>query len=190
MGLITDTSDYLLPYNYAASDAPALNALIEAVSTLIQKYCNRNFLSATYTELLDGTGTNQIFVKNPPIITLTSITFLAATNVTPVVTDFVYKPTGEIRWNTYNLTSSDIVGYFPEGYQNIQIVYTGGFATVPTPIQLACAQIVGDLFSPDGNLEAIEFLKLGQYSASYNDKIEKTVFGKRKILELYKLRYI
>ena len=192
--LITNSSVYLNSIDYGsliASEQAQIDGLITAVSLLIERECNRIFLYATYTEEKnDGTGYNIIFVKNPPITTLTSIIKVSSTNTTVLATQFEFDAnTGEIRWKTYDITSTaDFIGTFPRGFNNILVNYIGGFAIVPEPIQMLAADMVIEAFDPGLSLGNIESEKLGQYFVKMKkDSFNQTLLKQKKIINLYKI---
>ena len=86
--LISNTSAFLevLDYNNLTTAEKALvDALITAGSEWIERYCNRIFLAAAYTdEAHDGNGWDSIFVKNPPINSLTDIDLVSQSRSTAV----------------------------------------------------------------------------------------------------------
>jgi hypothetical protein len=107
-----------------------LDRLILAVTDRIERYCNRRFMQATYTnELYDGCSTSggsrsALIVKNAPILVLSSIQYKSGSNENPV-------------WTSYDEDDYDVdmnlgIVYFkgsiPKGRQNIRITYTGGYS--------------------------------------------------------------
>lgn len=191
MGLITNNSAFFYKANWQAADLPTVDALIEVATAAIEKYCNRIFAAATYAEETDGSGCNQIFVRNPPINTLTSIQFVADTTTTVTATgNFVYKANqGEIRWDLRNvLDTSEYVGSFRFGYNNIIINYDGGFVSIPDPVKFVCAEMVMHLFDPNENQEAQTALKLGNYYVKFNDKVSKLTLSHRSMLSMYRIQ--
>ena len=64
-----------------------LGALITAYSEMIEKYCRRRFVSASYDELYDGTGGRRLLLRQYPIQSVQSVryrpvTVLKVTNTT------------------------------------------------------------------------------------------------------------
>ena len=79
--LIDNTSAFLEPIDYNNQDVAAkanIDALIIAGDEWLKKALNRIVLQDDYTdEKYDGNGLKSIFVKNPPINTLTDIDIVA-----------------------------------------------------------------------------------------------------------------
>ena len=193
MGLILNNSAFFYKMNLQSADLSYIDALIEVATAQIEKYCNRIFAAATYAETLHGTGQNQIFIRNPPINTLTSVQFVADTTTTVTTSgNFVYKINeGEIRWDTNNVTStSEYVGSFRAGYNNIIVNYDGGFTIIPDVIKYVCAEMVGQMFSPEESQEAVSAVRLGNYSVKYKDKVTKTLFAYKSMLSMYRLHSV
>lgn len=59
---------------FSGSDSTLLSDLKEAAEALVSRYCKRTFESTAYTlEKYDGTGTQNLFLKNYPITALTRL---------------------------------------------------------------------------------------------------------------------
>lgn len=194
----TDPLLYDLDYsNISPGQQAQINALITVSSELIEKYCNRIFLSDTYVEeKLDGKGDNSLFIKNPPLISLDTVIITSAGELgDEEVYDGAYfgfdEKTGEIQWdNNYLLNNivTDWIGHFPVGFGNIRLTYEGGFVEVPAPIKFACADIINAGFSPEMAFGNVEMEKLGQYFYKLRkEQIDKSLLSHRNILNLYKI---
>jgi len=197
---LIDNTDPLLADLKFADKTPAqqaqIDALIVVCSELIEKYCNRIFLAADYVEeKLDGNGENSVFIRNPPI---NSIAALSIRDYDSEELDFDanlfdYQPRiGFIFWkdlfSVSSLDTTNFLGFFPRGLNNVLISYNGGFTEVPAPIKFACADMIKSGFSPELGYGNIEFEKLGQYFYKLRkEQIDKTLLGHRRILRMYKL---
>ena len=96
--LIANSDPHLNPLDYnnlSAADMVQVDALITSGSEYIERYCNRVFASAVITdEEHNGNGFNSIFVRNPPITTLTQIEIISA-----------YSSTGSDTYDTHAATT-------------------------------------------------------------------------------------
>lgn len=106
-----------------------LTRLINASSTVIEKYCGRKFESAQFTETY-WDGLQKVFVENYPITAIASVT-----DNGDAVTD--YK----------NRTTYIDMGHKPVG--DVVVSYTGGYTTVPDDIEQACIMTVHFFFKMD-----------------------------------------
>jgi hypothetical protein len=151
VGDLTDlaTARQALPRLASVPDAE-ISRLISEASDVIQTYTNRQFGAATFTETLNSGVSGSIFIRNPPITSITSITIGYPNN--PVVLDPTsYRfdaRTGEIRgvrsnmmfpWDFALFGLFDSFGY---GWQSVQIVYQGAFATIPPKVAGLCLSLV------------------------------------------------
>jgi hypothetical protein len=196
--LITTDSEFLNDLDYSnlnTADQAKVTALCSVATQLIQKECNRIFGAASYVELLDGLGNDSIFIKNPPINTLTDITIISSEET--VYDDSVFDfdaGTGEIWWDSRDVVdaSQNYLGCFPCGRRNIQVTYNGGFEPVPPPIEMVAANLVMEMFDPSlATSENMEMEKLGQYQYKRRkDAADKSIHTNRKILHLYKIRRV
>lgn len=197
--LIENTDPLLEDLDYSGrspGQQAQINALIEVCSELIEKKCNRIFLQADYTdEKQDGTNENYIYVNNPPINSLSTITVSGSEDTDFDGALFTYNDkTGEIRWNDNYLVqggTSDWLGTFPRGYRNHAIDYNGGFLDIPAPIKFACADLVFQGFSPESGFGNIDAEKLGQYFYRLRkDAIDRALLTHRNILNLYTIKRV
>lgn len=111
-----------------------LDNIAERISKIFETYCGRVFDSATYTECYDGEGSNCIYLKHYPI-----------TSVSGIYDD------GEWGWeesylvdsNNYRIKDERAV-VLKESYtfydyiQNVKIVYTAGYSTIPADLKHVC----------------------------------------------------
>ena len=196
MGLILSSSPLLHRLEYASLSSDQQNvviSLIEVASELIEKYCNRTFASATYTEKLNGNNDSFIIIRNPPIVSITNVKFIdqaTGDEETVLGAEFTFEPKlGTIYWNQYSESSSPFNGSFPEAQQNITVKYIGGFSDIPMPIQAVCAQMVEMLYDPTIGTGGLEKEKLGEYFYQLNvEKLSKLLTDQNKMLALYRRR--
>ena len=144
----------------------SLSLGISVASVLFQKHCNRLFFSQAYTATMDGDGSQTLILPQYPVTALTSVTLIASDGTeTPYDnTYFRFKTNGIVRW-------APATAYmFPYGFQNVQVQYTAGFATLPAPVEEAmCNMIVFllDMQTVDTHLQSE---RLGEYAATYMTK--------------------
>lgn len=101
-----------------------INSIILAVSQRIELATNRRLFSTTYVELHDGGG-QKIFVKNPPITSITSIVYAPdmdfVNGVTLGATEYLLDPSDKKNavYSTF--------GAFLSGCEALKVTYIGGF---------------------------------------------------------------
>ena len=155
---------YLLPADYVAYglSADTADAWVTTASTMIEAYCRRpTLMSASYTERMRiPIKAQTVRLSYGPLVSVDAVqaqyarpgygedffgdyvyqTGFAAAFALPgqwvsvdPTTLFVSLPTGEFRfpWNIMGMR-----------YSEAEVTYTAGFTTVPTAVQVACAQIV------------------------------------------------
>jgi len=140
-------------------DAALLAALISAASVAVQQYCGRKFTSTLYTDLYDGDGQDTLVLNEYPVaaLALTSIKTIADddTKTTIAVTDYRYTTAGVVRLKYTT---------FPVGFQNIEVIYTGGYATIPSDLQEAVVQVATKLYADGAHDPQVAIERLGDYS--------------------------
>jgi uncharacterized phiE125 gp8 family phage protein len=113
---LTEAKNYL-KVDYTDEDTLIQSLIDEATSTLQRKY-GRDLFENTYTdEEYDGEGHEMLFIRNFPVQSVTSLTI---GDDTIDASDYsLSKNTGILKYN----------GRIPEGFANVKISYTGGYAS-------------------------------------------------------------
>ena len=123
---LTDLATVKLQLSIASgntADDTYLGNLIAAVSAAISKYCNRNFLTASYTETYNGSGNGTLWLRNRPISAVASVNV----NGTPAPARVTVNDGG------YTFDQNKVYwpgGWFPEGAQNVVVSYTAGLPAI------------------------------------------------------------
>lgn len=107
--------------------------LINSFSQEVESKTSRKLKSQTVTDYKHGRGTNIVLLKEWPVTAITSIHIDA---------DAVFGVDELVPAADYILGDDDnsviyLAGLFPRGYHNIKIVYTAGYADVPSDLQQA-----------------------------------------------------
>lgn len=146
---------------------------INQATDMIEAYCGKNngqhFASTTYTnEEYDGTGTNQLILKNRPIITLTS---------------FQQRSTTENISNWDDVDSSDYftdttagvidcVFHLSANWNLYRVTYTAGFATIPSDLAEACVMLACALVESASTGASVKRKTQGPKSIEYYDSVQ------------------
>jgi uncharacterized phiE125 gp8 family phage protein len=99
-----------------------LDELIKNATASIERYCNRNFTEATYTEYFDTEPVAKLFLRNFPVSSLTSVQYRNGT-------------WGAITWENLNINDYllnengkvSLAFVLPQAEKYIKIVYVGGY---------------------------------------------------------------
>ena len=147
-----------------SSDA-LISRLISSSSRSICNYLNRNDLhSQSYSEAYNGTGTSRLCPVNYPITAVASVS-IDGTSV-PKASSFTAAG--------YRFSDTTIIlnggQKFSRGLENIEIVYTAGYSTIPEDIVQACVMMVNAQMSSQGINYVVSSESVpGVYSASYSN---------------------
>ena len=133
-----------LNLSLAEDQQPAFAAVVSAACAAVERYCRRHFDAKQYTEYHDIRGVvSSLWVDNPPIITLTSLTDDANTDTVTNRSNRAIDITANIEKypaedpDRVRLTNSE--GVFASGLKAAKIVYTGGYPQNEMPAELVFA---------------------------------------------------
>lgn len=134
-----------------------LQRIADETEAEVKEFLNRDLETATYTEKYDGTGEDRITLKQFPITSVTSVkVYDGLDSLNAEVWDTWVQGTDYERFVYSNEDTALYVGgtVFPEGDQNIEIVYVAGYTAttsgatelpsgynVPLDIVRACKQL-------------------------------------------------
>jgi hypothetical protein len=167
----SNTMGTLTYSNTAAGSVSAfIDQLILDVDAAIERYTGRNFTSASRTEKYDGDGTPFLQLRSWPVTTLTSVSVLDDSGSATAYSTNEYRVdlnTGRLVLNTpvqsfgggrsfdgwdYGAvfpspayTRGWVTG-FPQGFQNVQVVYTAGYASIPDDLARVATEMVVELY--------------------------------------------
>lgn len=125
------------------TDDALLTRLIDSASGFIESWLSRkgNFATASYTDKRDGTGGDIISLSNYPVTAISSL------SVDGVV--IAASPDGGVLQTGYGFDSNNLwlSGFiFTRGRRNVAIAYTAGYTSVPSEIENACIEIIGERY--------------------------------------------
>jgi hypothetical protein len=133
---LANVKAYLSPPLTTTNDDALLARLITASSQFIQNWLNRTIAVSIYTETRNGTGGMRLFLRNRPVIEISSLTIDGV-----AVAPSAPAPTG--AGYLFDDSSIYLVGRsFTKGLQNVVVQYSAGFAATPPEIEQACIALV------------------------------------------------
>ena len=154
-------------YKSAGDSDSLIKELINYKTQEIHNYCGVvQFKSRQYTERYDGIYSDKLFVNKTPIISISSI-----------YDDVDWNFTSDTLIDSSNYvidTSKKYIqlkpGYiFNCGSQNIKIIYTAGYETIPNDIKLVCIKEVTREFRRRINFD-VSAVTLNDGNISYVEK--------------------
>jgi len=105
--------------------------LISAISAYVQSWLNRNLLSASYTDKMNGNDNAAVILfNNYPVTAVTSLTISG--------TAIPFSPDGIQSGYVFDSKCIFLIGYRSvKGLQNVVVNYTAGHTTVPLELEQA-----------------------------------------------------
>lgn len=120
---------------------------INQATEMIEGYCGRRFKAADYTEYYDGSGIDQLLLRNRPINTLTSLGYR---NTSQNDDDFSAVNSDDFYIDN-NAGVLEALSSFWGRYDRWKVVYNAGYTTIPSDLAEACASLAAYLYSNDGS---------------------------------------
>jgi hypothetical protein len=131
--------EYLKIPALVTSEDTMVDFFIDAASELLETECERKFKSQAFTEKQHGRRQNTLLLKQWPVTAIgelridnSGVFTDAATIVDPLSYQISDDGNGLVL----------LRGVFPSGYNNVRVVYTAGYATVPMDLVEACLWLV------------------------------------------------
>ncbi len=162
----------------ATVDDDLLTELINAWTARMERIAGRQFAARAYTERYCGNGTLTLELNHYPVNSITSIVFVAGAGSQETITTI-----DATTWR-YDSTSGiirliadtwiDELGNFAAGFRNYEIVYNGGYATVPDDLDMLCRELVAETYNQSKRDTSIRSESLGDYSYTLVDSIVLT----------------
>lgn len=132
---------------FSPSTIPSLEDVSEWIgqaSDYIDGLANKSFIATDYEQYFDFDGTTQLYLKNTPVNTITSLEYnTALEGETPAwvtktegVHFLTYPDKGYVEIVTRKWTT------IKSAFRNIRINYNAGYATVPGRIKLLATKLV------------------------------------------------
>jgi hypothetical protein len=148
---------------FADLDAAEQIQLIEAASDSIEQACECTFARATYTDTFDGDNQPRLWLRNRPVVSVTSVT---VNNAAMNAADYTLDTRLGCLW--YGAQGWAGVGRqrrpgWQAGVQNIVVTYTAGYAAIPAPIKRAAIVQCKYLSDSSRASSVYEFESLGDY---------------------------
>jgi hypothetical protein len=148
---------------------PGLSLLISAASAAIEKRLNRTLASGTVTETYSGAGLGRIWLRRLPVsaVTAVSINGSALDNTNSDAWGF-NSSTGEL-WRGLGHDNVRYAAVFPRGSQNVTVTYTGGYATIPADLKVACIALIQHMANGAKYTGIFKSEELGDYAYTLAD---------------------
>jgi len=164
-----------IPETY--SDEQVTLAIAES-EALFERITARKFYERTLTLDLDGDNTRFLYIREYPIISITSLKI----DTTPIGTDFyeIYIDSIKIKTGRYSIYSDSTMSVFTRGEKNIEVVGVFGYVSTD-PIFLlvkrAIRKMVMRNLTGDLTMKNFKSEKVADHTWTLKDDGSKTIFG-------------
>ena len=142
---LQDVKDYLFRggRNQTIVDDNLLQRIISGASEWIRQETSTEFTAGNMKEIRSGTGGRIMFVKRPPINSVTSVHIdgQSISAKSSNVADFLKNNGYSFQANGSYISLSG--NNFARGIDNVQLIYNGGYGEIPFDLEQACIELVG-----------------------------------------------
>jgi hypothetical protein len=167
-----------------------LTTLLSVAQDQIERYCDRpagGFESGSKTENVDGTGSEYMLVKCWPVTSVTTLKYrtMDGSLVTVAASDYRLEASlgritrtgaasGRFAFDDGYTPLEGVAEFatypqFAEGLGNYEVVYVGGFSTVPDALKLAVWKQMDHLYGTRRKSGNAKSESIGDYSITYAD---------------------
>lgn len=151
----------------ASSDHSQDNIIIRKINQatmMIENYCGRRFTLTTYTnEEYDATNTDQLILKNRPVVTFTSLDI----RDTALNEDDWDAVDSELYFVDQSAGVIDLNFGFNGRWNRMRVSYSAGYSTIPADLAEACATLAGFLVQNPTTIAAVKSKEEGQRRIEY-----------------------
>lgn len=120
-----------------------IQMLLSAFSLYVYRRTGRDALKSVeeFTEEYDGSGSSKMFLRNYPVLSISSVKVNGAD--AEISSGYGIPGIAIIeKGRGIGFVSGSGIGYFPEGIQNVQVVYRAGYYGVPEDLEAAVVEAV------------------------------------------------
>jgi uncharacterized phiE125 gp8 family phage protein len=150
---LADVKEHLRIEAADSTEDTFLEKLIDRCTSRIESHVNRKLKERTFTELYDGSGTQELLLNQFPIVSVASVNidqgqdFGAATEI-DLDAIIIRSEEGLLSWGGV----TDVVGGFntgiwTAGVRNIRVEYDAGYDPIPDDLAAACIKLVAVEFN-------------------------------------------
>lgn len=158
------TTDDLTASCPTLSGRADLARLVSSASQAVEAYCGRTFAVATYTERHDGRGLSRVWLRQRPVIEVTSVSADGYALDNTSGDAWTLDPdTGELLWGN-GFDDPRFAPRFARGSRNIEVVYSAGFDPIPEAVATAAILTAKWLADRTGASGAFQSERIGDYS--------------------------
>ncbi len=129
-------------YVTTSATSGQINTAIGWATKLIQSYTDRDLIQTTYTDAYDGNCRRFFYLRQYPVISITSVTL----DDEALVENTDYRLTEDSLALDYT-DSEESSWIWTRGYRNLVVVYTAGYATIPVDLEWIATQLTIDVLN-------------------------------------------
>ena len=164
-----------------SEDNDLIKTLIDRYTDIFESYCNRiSFETTIYTDYLDSDGGYYIFPEQSPI-----------TSVSGIWDDTEWSWSGSaLSSSSYRIANNNsIVSTIPftKGKNNIKIVYTAGYSTIPGDLKQVLIEEVVRSFK---NRKSIDVVAITASDGSVSRLSKELLPTTTMVLNRYRRKYV
>lgn len=162
-----------------ATETELAEELINQASALAETWTRRMLLSRSHTEIRDGSGRSELLVRQWPVTALTSVHIDSARS---------FGAETEVTSSCYFDGDAGLIYYdsgFGSARRSVQVVYIGGYTTIPSDLKEAAVELVAWLWHRQRSNNAAIRVERGMDGVSVEHAVSMPMHA-RQVLESYR----
>ena len=124
------------------ADDTYIDSLIETATIEVEQYCEMDVPSGTTTYTYDWYKGSVLDIKEAPVVSISSVTYVDKSDNTGTLTDYQYQ----IYYDRVRIWFQNALDV-----KELTVVITTGYSTIPKPISQAILIKVADLYDIERN---------------------------------------
>jgi len=167
-----------------------LATLITTASAIAEGICKREFTSASRTVTLNGDGDSELLLPNFPVTAVTTVTVIGWDDTETEIAGSQFRIQEDIGLIRFKPDSSATYRYFPQGFQNLAVVYVSGFDPIPADLQEAVVNIILWIAAAQESDPTLKSERLGDWAGTFITGTDQLPISITLVLSRFKDRRV
>lgn len=165
--------------SFDEEDAATAAQLLADAQGTIEDEVGQRLEQSTDTVTLDGSGTEELLLPRWPVTAVTSVTVTEASGTVKVLStpaDYSWSQSGVLTRKG---------GCWPDGDRSVDVVYTPGYAQLPTNVKRICRRLAASAWHNPAGADSED---TGDHRVRWAAPGGELTTGEKRMLDPYRVR--